>query len=115
MKKKNRLLTNKDFKSVLDKKNSVSCGEFVIYSKKNNLNYSRIGISVSSKIGNSVVRHRIKRQISEIVRNNFNLELGVDVVIIARNKFLSNNFKNNEEKMKKMLFGLYKWEGKKYE
>lgn len=108
MKKKNRLLTNRDFKNVLDKKNSVSCGEFVIYSKKNDLSYSRIGISVSSKIGNSVVRHKIKRQISEIVRNNFNFELGIDVVIIARNKFLLNDFMKNEEKMKKMLLGLCK-------
>ena len=96
MKKKNRLLTNKYFKNVLDKKNSVSCGEFVIYAKKNDLNYVRVGISVSSKIGNSVVRHKIKRQIS----------------MMFRNKFLFNNFHDNEENLKKMLFKLCKREEK---
>ena len=112
MKNKNRLLTNKDFKNVLDKKNSVSCGEFVIYAKKNDLNYVRVGISVSSKIGNSVVRHKIKRQISMMFRNNFDLSYNLDIVIIARNKFLFNNFHDNEENLKKMLFKLCKREEK---
>ena len=112
MKKENRLLKNKDFKNVLDNRNSVSCGEFVAYAKKNDLNYARIGISVSSKIGNSVIRHRIKRQITEIVRNNFNLNANFDVVIIARNKFLNNNYSENEKKLNKILADLIKREGK---
>ena len=112
MKKKNRLLKNKDFKNVLDKRNNVSCGEFVIYAQKNDFNCTRIGISVSSKIGNSVVRHKIKRQITEMVRKNVDLDDNVDFVIIARNKFLSNNFNENEEILKKMLFKLNKREEK---
>ena len=106
MKKKNRLLTNKDFKSVLDKRNNVSCGEFVVYAKKNELNYARIGISVSSKLGNSVIRHKIKRQIVAMINKIFDLNSNFDVVIIARNKFLSNNYFENEEILKKMLFKL---------
>ena len=112
MKKKNRLLTNRDFKNVLDKRISVSCGEFVVYVKKNDLGYARIGISVSSKIGNSVVRHKIKRQINEMIKNNVDLNKGLDFVIIARNNFLSNTFCENEESLKKMFFKLYKREEK---
>lgn len=112
MKKINRLLKNKDFKSVLDKRNNVSCGEFVVYAKKNELSYTRIGISVSSKIGNSVVRHKIKRQITEMIRKNISLDDNVDFVIIARNKFLSKSFHENEEILKKMLFKLNKREEK---
>lgn len=45
----------------------------------------RIGISVSKKVGNSVVRHRIKRLIKESYRLNESRFLkGYDLVIVAR-------------------------------
>ena len=69
MKKINRLLKNYDFKKVLDTKHSFANKEYVVYKKSNNLNYIRVGISVSSKLGNSVVRHKIKRQISEMLKD----------------------------------------------
>ena len=68
MKKINRLLKNKDFKSVLNKKKSLANKEYVIYINDNDLNHVRIGISVSSKLGNSVIRHKIKRQVNEMLK-----------------------------------------------
>ena len=103
MKKENRLLKNKDFKDVLDAKNSVACGEFVVYKKINNLNHARIGISVSSKIGNSVVRHKIKRQISEMIKEIFDISKNIDIVIIVRNRFLNNDFSKNKDYLDKLL------------
>ena len=61
MKKEYRLLKNKDFKNVMNNKNSFANNEYVIYTSENSLKHVRIGISVSSKIGNSVVRHKIKK------------------------------------------------------
>jgi len=103
MKKENRLLKNKDFKNVLDARSSVSCGEFIIYTQKNNLDHSRIGISVSSKIGNSVVRHKIKRQISEMIKELFDVKQNIDMVIIVRKNFLKNDFSKNKDILNKML------------
>jgi ribonuclease P protein component len=103
MKKENRLLKNYDFKSVLDSRKSVACGEFVVYRKKNTFNKARIGISVSSKLGNSVVRHKIKRQVSEIIRSIVDLNQSVDIVIIVRNKFLKNDFLKNKECLENLL------------
>lgn len=108
MKKENRLLKNNEFKNVLDTRISVACGEFVIYCCKNNLNRFRIGISVSSKLGNSVVRHKIKRRISEMIKDIFDVSKNVDIVIIARKKFLENNFVNNKKILEKMLKKLMK-------
>ena len=57
----------------------------VLYYRKNDLEYNRLGISVSKKVGNSVVRHRTTRLIRESYRlNQDNLKTGYDMVVIAR-------------------------------
>ncbi len=56
-----------------------------MYVMKNNSKENRLGISVSKKVGNSVIRHRVTRLIRESYRLNSNLfENGYDIVIIAR-------------------------------
>lgn len=103
MKKINRLLKNHDFKKVLDYKHSFANKEYVIYKKNNELNYVRIGISVSSKIGNSVVRHKIKRQINEMLKDIVTINENNDIVIIVRNKYTENEFVENKESLIKLL------------
>ncbi|MBE5925067.1 MAG: ribonuclease P protein component [Lachnospiraceae bacterium] len=57
----------------------------VMYITDNNLEINRLGISVSKKVGNSVVRHRITRLIREAYRLHVNeLSTGHDIVIVAR-------------------------------
>ena len=47
---------------------------------------TRFGFTVSKKVGNSVVRSRVKRRLREITRQNKSLwPKGYDIVIIARN------------------------------
>ena len=56
-----------------------------MYVLENNLNRNRIGISVSKKVGNSVIRHQITRLVRESYRlqeDVFNSSL--DIVVIAR-------------------------------
>ena len=66
-----------------------------MYVMKNNSKENRLGISVSKKVGNSVIRHRVTRLIRESYRlcfrqntsNRLNSNLfenGYDIVIIAR-------------------------------
>ena len=56
-----------------------------MYVMENGLGINRVGISVSKKVGNSVVRHRIKRLIKEAYRlQEEQFHRGLDMVIIAR-------------------------------
>ena len=57
----------------------------IMYVKKNGLDKNRIGISVSKKVGNSVVRHRVTRLVRESYRLHESIfNSGLDIVIVGR-------------------------------
>ena len=79
------LRKGKEFSDVYHKGSSKANRLLVMYILDNGLTYNRIGISVSKKVGNSVVRHRIKRLIKESLRlNGDRFNIGLDLVVIAR-------------------------------
>ena len=95
MKKKNRLLKNQDFKAVLNKHWCVSRENLKIFYKCNELGCARVGVSVSSKLGNSVVRHKIKRQVVSMMDKTLNYDVPLDLVIIVKNNYLENTYAQN--------------------
>lgn len=85
MKYSQSLKKNADFQLVYRRGKSFANKYLVMYVKENDLEINRIGISVSKKVGNSVVRHRLKRLISESYRLHEEIfNSGLDIVIIAR-------------------------------
>lgn len=80
------LKKNADFQTVFNERQSVANRQFVVYLlKKEGQPYSRVGLSVSKKIGNAVTRNRIKRYIRETLQSfNNRFNEGYDCVIIAR-------------------------------
>jgi len=66
--KNRRLVANRQFKAVLDHSISVSNGLLVLYMAENNLDYSRLGISVGKAFGGAVARNRAKRLLREAWR-----------------------------------------------
>ncbi len=79
------LKSNIDFQHVYKKGKSYANKYLVMYILENNKEINRLGISVSKKIGNSVVRHRVTRLIRESYRLHENIfNSGLDIVVIAR-------------------------------
>ena len=85
MKFSESLKKNADFQNVYRDGVSFANRYLVMYIKENGTDRNRLGISVSKKVGNSVVRHRITRLIRESYRLREDMfNSGLDMVVIAR-------------------------------
>ena len=74
-----------EFGNVYKRGKSYANKYLVMYIVDNGLEVNRLGISVSKKVGNSVVRHRITRLIREAYRlHQDELIKGKDIVVVAR-------------------------------
>jgi ribonuclease P protein component len=86
MKKEFRVKKNKEFQEAFKKGKSVANRQFVVYVlKKPEQENFRIGLSVSKKIGNAVVRNQVKRYIRQSFHEfQDRVHTGNDYIIIAR-------------------------------
>ena len=104
MKLINRIKASDDFALTIKKGKAQRDQSYVIHYRTNELQYVRVGISVSSKLGNAVIRNHIKRQLrsmcDEIIDyNNYSL----DIVIVVKPSFLTRSFDDNKASLKKLL------------
>ena len=97
MKFSESLKKNKDFQIVYRNGRSYANTLLVMYVHPNGTEKNRLGISVTKKVGNSVVRHHVTR----LVREGYRLQekvfnSGLDIVIVARSNAASASFREVE-------------------
>ena len=94
------LKKNRDFQVVYKNGRSYANKYLVMYIMENDQNKNRLGISVSKKVGNSVVRHHITRLVRESYRLHEEIfNSGLDIVVIARNSAASVSYHEVESAM----------------
>ena len=82
-----RLRLRKDFARAFEVKCSAADAALIVYVADNGLAWSRLGISVSRRIGMATVRNDVRRQLREAFRTNKReLPRGLDIVCVARPK-----------------------------
>ena len=85
MKRHSRLLRSADFDRTLRAGRRAASDYLAVFVSDNELGRPRVGLAVSRKLGNAVVRNRIKRRLRELVRPLVTGATGGrDVVIVAR-------------------------------
>ena len=93
MKYSESLKKNQDFRTVYSKGKSCANKYLVMYVLENETDRNRLGISVSKKVGNSIIRHRLTRLIRESYRlQEERYRCGMDIVVIARASAKERNY-----------------------
>ena len=87
MKVRNTLKKNSEFRRLYSRGKSAANAYMAIYCRRNGGACNRLGYTVSTKLGNAVLRNRVRRRLREIVRlNGPRLKSGWDIVIVARRR-----------------------------
>ncbi len=98
------LKKNYQFRTVYKRGKSIANRNLVMYVFPNKKNINRLGISVSKKVGNSVVRSRVTRLIRESYRlQEDKISPGYDIIVIARNSMNGISYKDTYGSLKHLL------------
>ena len=100
---KNRIKKYSEFQKVIEEGDVKKTCFFVSYSTKNELGYSRFGISVPKKTGNAVIRNRIKRQVRSAIGQSTNFDKSIDMILIVRKTYDIENFDQTLSEIKELL------------
>ena len=100
---KNRIKKYSEFQRVINEAEVTKTNFFVVYTLKNELGYSRFGISVPKKTGSAVIRNRIKRQIRSAIGQLTDFNDSYDIVLIVRKNYQIENFQETLSEIKKIL------------
>lgn len=96
-----RLTKNFEYIKVYQAGRRWSSPFFNMYIKKNSIGLTRLGVSVSKRIGNSVVRNRVKRRLKEAFKKNIGkVKKGYDVVVSAKVPIRDADFWDIERELK---------------
>ena len=96
-----------DFKKTFDLGLKFPSKYLITYARPNGLSSPRLGLSVSRKIGNAVIRNRVKRRLREVVRKELlGRSLGYDLVIVARSASVNAAFADLANVVCRLLSGL---------
>jgi len=94
------LCENRDFRRMYAKADNVLGGCMVVYGRRNRSGVNRLGFTVSTKVGNAVIRNRARRRLKECYRlHEKDFKTGFDIVIAARGRAVTAPFEKLQREM----------------
>ena len=104
MKVINRIKDNNEFASVVKKGKTLKETPYIVHYLDNGLSVCRVGLSVSKRNGNAVMRNRIKRQTRAMCDSLIDYSSHTfDIVIIIKPEFINSTFDDNKNKLNNIL------------
>jgi ribonuclease P protein component len=101
VKKKYRVCKNHEFSAIIQHRTFVKSTGFVFYFVPKKEEHPRIGISVGKKLGNAVMRNKVKRQLRAMIDEVFDFNQDYDAILIVRPSFVNESYEQNLKDLKK--------------
>lgn len=102
MKKQFRVKKSEEFEKIIKHKRFFADPAVVLYTKKKSSENSRVGITVKKKIGNAVVRNKVKRQVRMIVQEIYDFNENFDSILLIKEKFVENDYLTNKKTIERL-------------
>ncbi|MEG0737007.1 MAG: ribonuclease P protein component [Longicatena sp.] len=103
MKKEYRIKDSNEFLSIMQYKKYFHTPSFTLYVKPRAEDHMRVGISAGKKLGNAVVRNKVKRQIRMMVLETCTFEENFDLIILVRPQFLQEKYDTNKKRLESVV------------
>lgn len=103
MKKSLRIRKNEEFSEIIKNRNYYSSPVMTIYVKKKKEEVNRVGISVGKKVGNAVVRNKVKRQLRMMIQEIYTFEENFDTIVLVRDKFTQESYDSNKKVLEMLV------------
>ena len=88
-----RIVRSSDYRKLYKTAKKVHSERFILFWRENGLGHHRLGLTVSRKVGNAVVRNRAKRLFREIFRKCFREIPGqADIIINVKASYAKANY-----------------------
>jgi ribonuclease P protein component len=107
MRKELRVKSNEDFQKIITCGKCKTSRSFVMYYYPAEQEHDRIGISVGKKIGNAVIRNKVKRQVRMMIQQLCSFKTGYDYIFIVRAKYLQSDYQNNKKDLSRLYNSVY--------
>jgi ribonuclease P protein component len=99
----NRVKKRKDFTRIYQKGKSYPGKDMILFCRRNGFRSFRIGFTVSKKVGNAVMRNRVRRRLKEIARLHPEFFVqGKDYIIVAKHTITKISYREMEKELENL-------------